>query len=193
MLMLEYLNTGNKYTVKELSQKVGVTERMIRYYKQELENAGIYIETFMGPGGGYFILSPVTVYNHINKYDVELMENILNKLKKTNFKYLNEFSNLIDKIKNLYKIEEEKSKFNNDLKNDIIDITKLSKIKKHIKMKDKLKIIYEDLNGEKRERWIHPLQLFKFKDKVFVTAYCELRNDIRHFEISRIKEIEEQK
>lgn len=31
--MLDYLNTGNKYTVKELSKKIGITERMVRYYK----------------------------------------------------------------------------------------------------------------------------------------------------------------
>ena len=39
--MLNYLNTGNKYTVKELSEKIGITERMVRYYKVELEQAGI--------------------------------------------------------------------------------------------------------------------------------------------------------
>ena len=54
--MLNYLNTGNKYTVKELSQKLGITERMVRYYKQELEADGIPIETFMGPIGGYYII-----------------------------------------------------------------------------------------------------------------------------------------
>ena len=54
--MLNYLNTGNKYNVKELSQKLGITERMVRYYKQELEDAGLPIETFMGPDGGYYII-----------------------------------------------------------------------------------------------------------------------------------------
>ena len=34
--MLNYLNTGNKYTVRELSEKIGITERMVRYYKVEL-------------------------------------------------------------------------------------------------------------------------------------------------------------
>lgn len=34
ILMLDYLNTGNKYTAYELGQKLGVTERMVKYYKK---------------------------------------------------------------------------------------------------------------------------------------------------------------
>ena len=36
MYMIDLLNTGNIYTLKELSEKIGVTERMIRYYKEEI-------------------------------------------------------------------------------------------------------------------------------------------------------------
>ena len=32
--MLNYLYTGNKYSVKTLAEKIGVTERMIRYYRK---------------------------------------------------------------------------------------------------------------------------------------------------------------
>ena len=55
ILLLDYLSTGNKYSAKELSDKIGVSERMIRYYKSELEKSGIYVEHFMGPNGGYFL------------------------------------------------------------------------------------------------------------------------------------------
>ena len=53
--MLQYLENGRKYTVKELSDKLEVSERMIRIYKEELEKAGIYIDTLMGPYGGYVL------------------------------------------------------------------------------------------------------------------------------------------
>ena len=59
--MLDYLNTGNKYSVKDLSKRLGITERMVRYYKTELEQIGIPIETFMGPNGGYYILKVNTI------------------------------------------------------------------------------------------------------------------------------------
>ena len=80
--MLNYLNTGNKYSVKELSQKLEITERMGRYYKAELEKAGIPIETFMGPNGGYYIINTSNQYNQFNKYDLQLLENILEILNK---------------------------------------------------------------------------------------------------------------
>ena len=72
--MLNYLNTGNKYSVKELSEKIGITERMVRYYKVVLEQAGIPIETFMGPNGGYYILNFKSHHNNFNKYDIQILE-----------------------------------------------------------------------------------------------------------------------
>ncbi|MEG2993206.1 MAG: HTH domain-containing protein, partial [Bacilli bacterium] len=63
IMMLEYLNTGNKYTARELSEKIGVSEGMIKYYKNELEESGIRIETFKGPNGGYFLLNNKKPYN----------------------------------------------------------------------------------------------------------------------------------
>ena len=53
--MLELLESGRKYSIKELSDKLEVSERMIRVYKEDLEKAGIYIDTIMGPYGGYVL------------------------------------------------------------------------------------------------------------------------------------------
>ena len=111
MLMLDYLNTGKKYTTKELATKLGISERMVRYYKQELESAGIYIDTFMGPNGGYFMLNSSNNYNHINKYDLELMKKVEETLEINNFEYIDKFTTLLLKLEHAYKIEEEKSKF----------------------------------------------------------------------------------
>ena len=37
LTMLEYLSSGRKYSIKELSEKLEVTPRMIRVYKEELK------------------------------------------------------------------------------------------------------------------------------------------------------------
>ena len=109
--MLNYLNTGNKYTVKELSQKLGITDRMVRYYKQELEESGIPIETFMGPNGGYFIINKYNQYNQFNKYDIQLLESIYEILKNNDYIYIDKYKKLLDKIKTTNDINEEKSKY----------------------------------------------------------------------------------
>ncbi len=53
--MIEYLNTGRKYSIKELATLLEVSPRMIRCYKDEIEKAGIYIDTIKGPYGGYVL------------------------------------------------------------------------------------------------------------------------------------------
>ena len=93
---------------------------------------------------------------------------------------------MVDKIKYTSDILEQKSKY--FLDNSIEDNTKLYTIlKEAIINKTRILILYKNLNQEWQERYIHPLQIFKYDDKYYVTAYCELRDDIRHFEINRIK------
>lgn len=188
LYMIDLLNTGNKYSVKELSQKLGVTERMIRYYKEELENNGIFIESFKGPNGGYFMIDKVKNYISFNKYDVQLLENVSKVLEKSNFPFMKSYKDLLEKVKNMYSIAEEKSKFIVDIKsldnNEIFYIVKSS-----IKKQESINIEYRNIDGTISKRTIHPLQLFNYKDINYVTAYCELRKDIRHFEIERIENI----
>ena len=184
--MLNYLNTGNKYSVKDLAEKIGITERMVRYYKAELEQAGISIETFMGPNGGYYILNPKNQYNHFNKYDLQILNNVNNILKEINYENIEKYEKIINKVQMSNDIEEEKSKYFLDY--SVKDKSKLYfALNDAITNKNPLKILYRSLNQEWQERIIHPLQIFKYDDQFYVTAYCELRNDISHFEISRIK------
>ena len=184
--MLNYLNTGNKYNVIELSEKIGITERMVRYYKAELEQAGIPIETFMGPNGGYYILNVKNQYNHFNKYDLQLLDNVNKILEEIEYEDIGKYKKIINKIKFANDVEEEKSKY--FLESSILDKSKIySNLKEAIINKERIKILYKNLNQEWQERIIHPLQIFNYDNKFYVTAYCELRADIRHFEINRIK------
>lgn len=61
LLMLEYLSSGRKYSIAELSEKLEVTPRMVRVYKDEIEKAGIYIDTIKGPYGGYVLNQNINV------------------------------------------------------------------------------------------------------------------------------------
>lgn len=188
LYMIDLLNTGNIYTIKELSKEIGVSERMIRYYREEISKNGIAIESFKGPGGGYFLIDRLKNYININKYDIKLLENILDILRKDNYRYLDKYEEFLDKIKKMRTISEEKSKYITNInlkKPDNI----LSLIKDTITREDKLKIIYLDIDGSRLIRTIHPLELFKYHEEYYVTAFCELRNDIRHFELKRIESI----
>ena len=185
MYMIDLLNTGNIYTIKQLAEKLGVTERMVRYYKNEICTNGIGIESFKGPNGGYFMIDKIKNYTSVNKYDIQLLENIYNLLLNSDFEYIDKLSEFLDKSKKMYSIYDEKSKYisNIDL-NTPGEIENL--IETAINKNDKIEIVYNDIDGGKSKRIIHPLHLFKYKDNYYVTAFCELRNDIRHFELKRI-------
>ena len=185
MYMIDLLNTGNIYTIKELSEKIGVTERMIRYYKDEICSNGIAIESFKGPNGGYFMIDKVKNYTSINKYDIQLLENIYTLMKRNNFEYIDKLNDFLDKSKKMYSIYDEKSKYIFNI--NISTPGEIEKvIENAINKNEKIEIIYNDIDGGQSKRTIHPLHLFKYKDNYYVTAFCELRNDIRHFEIKRI-------
>lgn len=188
LYMIDLLNTGNIYTLKELSEKIGVTERMIRYYKDEICNNGIAIESFKGPNGGYFMIDEIKNYTSINKYDIQLLDNVKHFLSENNFKYVDKYEEFLDKAKKMYSIYEEKSKYiaNADTTSSNV-IEKI--IKSAISKNEKVEIVYNDVDGSQHRRIIHPLYLFKYKENYYVTAFCELRNDIRHFEIKRIVNI----
>jgi len=188
MYMIDLLNTGNIYTLKELSEKIGVTERMVRYYKNEICNNGIAIESFKGPNGGYFMIDKVKNYTSINKYDIQLLDRVYNLLLDIDFKHVNKFKEFLDKSKKMYSIYDEKSKYISNINlNTPGEVEKL--IETAINKNDKIEIIYNDIDGGQSKRIIHPLHLFKYKDDYYVTAFCELRNDIRHFELKRIVNI----
>ena len=188
LYMIDLLNTRNIYTLKELSEKIGVTERMIRYYKDEICNNGIAIESFKGPNGGYFMIDEIKNYTSINKYDIQLLDNAKHFLSENNFKYVDKYEEFLDKAKKMYSIYEEKSKYIANVDTTSSDVIEKI-IKSAISKNEKVEIVYNDVDGSQHKRIIHPLYLFKYKENYYVTAFCELRNDIRHFEIKRIVNI----
>lgn len=196
--MLELLSNGKIYKISELAERLEVTERMVRVYKDELEKAGIYIDTIRGPYGGYVLDKSANYLNlGFSKYDVEVLSDAINKLKKdTNFKAINELNILLEKIKGKYtgskklnKVKDTKGK--NSIEYLNIDNKNVYNIlSQAVKEKRKVKIKYLKLDGENfTERIIHPCNLFLHSKEFYTGAFCEKRNEIRHFQISRIIDI----
>ena len=144
LTMLEYLSSGKKYSIKELSERLEVSPRMIRVYKDELEKAGIYIDSVKGPYGGYVL-----------NQDINIPKRFItpNNIKVSNKEYLNV-------------------------------------INKAIKEKSKCILEYASKDGKSiSKRTIIPYDLILLKDEWGVAAYCDLKQEIRHFYINRIKSI----
>ena len=183
--MLQLLNSGRKYSIKELSERLEVSERMIRVYKDELEKAGIYVDTIMGPYGGYVLRQSVKMpirkfkvkdYEILDKY-ISLEKDELEKEKLMLLK---------DKIYGIY--VSSKSDENIITKDD--NQNKYNILTRAIKEKRKVKINYYSYNKGENERVICPAEMFLFSEGWYVAAFCLKKNDIRHFELKRIIDLE---
>lgn len=182
LTMIELLNTGKKYSIKELSEILEVSERMIRSYKDDLEKAGIYIDTIMGPYGGYVLNQSIRMpVRKFKKKDYELLNCYIKK--ETNANKKQKLIILQDKIKGIFAgSKQEISELN--LKEETL--SKYNCLTRAIKEKRKVKILYYSYNKGENERVICPAEMFLFQDGWYCAAFCLLKNDIRHFELKRI-------
>lgn len=143
--MLRLLQNGRKYSIKELAEEIEVSPRMIREYKNELELAGIFIESIRGPYGGYYL-----------NQDIKLPENI-NKSKSIPVKN-KEYFNVISKAIN-------------------------NRNKCYIEY-------YSKEHDSMTKRTIRPYELIVLDKEWGVAAFCENKQEIRHFYLNRISKIE---
>lgn len=181
--ILNLLSTGRKYSIDELAKILEVTPRMIRAYKEELEKAGVYIDSIMGPYGGYVLNKSIRIpQRKFKKNDYELLDKYINE--ESNLENKEKLILLKDKIRGVYiGSKEETKKIDNDIQ------IKYNSLVKAIKEKRKVKILYYSFNKGENERIIYPLEMFLFDDGWYCAAFCELRNDIRHFELKRIRNL----
>ncbi len=181
LLMLQYLQNGKKYNIKELSEKLEVSERMIRVYKEELEKAGIYIDTIMGPYGGYVLNQSIRIPSRkFTNDDYLFLHNL-----KVKDEYREQLDLLADKVRGVYfDSKQEKLELKDNEKNYFNILTRA------IKEKRKVLINYYSYNHGNQDRVIHPLDMFLYNSGWGCAAYCEKKKDLRHFELKRINNIE---
>ena len=192
ILMIKLLSNGRVYSVKELSEELGVTERMVRYYKEQLEMAGYIIESFKGPGGGYYInKNDMIDIDYFNKYDLEVLDKVQNEMSTSdNDKLIKDFIELNKKLHSIYNTNKVLSEYDNNLSFKEND-EKIKMIDDCIKDKKSVYIGYLGTSGNVTNREIVPISIFKFENNIYVTAFCKLRGAIRHFNLNKIMSLDE--
>lgn len=181
ILLLELLSTGKKYNIDELANILEVTPRMVRVYKDDLEKAGIYIDTIRGPYGGYVLNQSIRIPSRkFKKSDYEFLNGLEVKDKEKE-----KLAELSDKIRGIYFGSK-------DEMHELDGMTKpiYNSIVKAMKNHNKLLINYYSYNKGNNDRIIHPLDLFLTCNGWGLAAYCEVKKDLRHFELKRINKIE---
>ena len=188
--MIKILKDEKIHNMKDIAEKIEISPRMVKQYKNELEQAGIYIESKRGINGGY------SLNKELNNIDIGLTYQELIKLKEIE-QYFNEnqdFKKIIGKINESY----EKNINEADLKkiNKIQELGKINlkdtylSLRKAINRKNKVKIKYYSNDSGLNDRVIHPAEMFYYLEEWYVAAFCEKRNAIRLFKLNDIQEYE---
>jgi len=197
--MILYLTHHDRVKIKELSEFLEVNPRMIRLYKTELEQVGIYIDSKKGPYGGYVLNQQKLIKNlgftfeEINAFN--MAEKYLDQ--EDSFPYIKEFTLGLQKINhevpehllNTRRVEIKSKGKQNAFKgkeDQLLEIIYSAIIKKQ-----KLKIKYYSLSSdETKERIVHPYVVIFYSGFAYLIAYCEKREQVLNFKVIRIKAID---
>lgn len=99
--MLQILKDKNIHSISSLAEKLEVSERMIRQYKLELEQAGIYLKSYTGKFGGYQLYENsnfLKIENEINEKMYLVMKKAIVNKNKVHIKYKSINSGLTERI-----------------------------------------------------------------------------------------------
>jgi predicted DNA-binding transcriptional regulator YafY len=182
---------------KEITQALGVSERMVRKYMNDLSEASVNVESIPGPNGGYELIG----YDYLLNLDLKREEAIAlqlatKNLKKEKFELMDELEALNNKI-NI--ICEQRYTYDDCSANIVIKAkpTELDQqIKRELEIqatcitKNKLRIKYRSISSGETTRVVRPYGIVTRNNLKYLSAYCERRKEILFFKIVRIKSIE---
>lgn len=186
LLMLKLLENGRKRTINELANIIEVSPRMIRSYRDNLEQAGIYIETIRGKYGGFILRDNMkTILPPFTFYDLQTLEKLLSNknlleqvLTKKEQIY---FNDVIEKIRMsvIYHEKNTKQIDTTNLQNEI------SKLISH----NQSCILSYNKNGITKSVQITPQCIYCYENVYYLTAMNEEQKVIRTYSFNEIIKI----
>ena len=180
-------------TASTLSERFGISVRSLYRDIKTLQHQGVCIEG--GAGIGYIVksdfhLPPLNLsheevnaitlglnwVSHNTDHDFKIIAK--NALAKIHTVISGELKNLIESQSYLIGPSEKNEMFFEDIRNAI-------------KKRKRIKIKYCDKKDSYSSRVIWPIGLVYMESCWLLVAWCEMRNDFRHFRTDKIKEIEQ--
>lgn len=204
MLFVLQARNGGIVKVSELAERLEVGERMIRSYRDDLELAGIYVESATGKNGGYFI-RPGRYMKLPALTELErgaLADSVNQLLESDTFILKKDLRTAVEKIladqpalgqpgggtagelgmdSRLY-IRDDKTNAQEAGTRDVYLDFNAAIIEKR-----KLRIRYYSNSSEVTERTIRPYGLVAYRNAWYCIAHCELRSEIRAFKLARMQ------
>lgn len=187
--ILYYILEKGKVTANELSEKFEVSVRTIYRDIDVISSAGIPIYATQGKGGGIEIADDFVLKKSLlSEKEQEQILVALKGLEGINKQYENELLTKLSaffKIKNTNWIEVDFTNWQRGNEYDEL----FNDIKSAIINKNIIRFTYFSSNEKETSREVKPIRLlFKGWDW-YVYTFCLLRNEIRYFKLSRIRDL----
>jgi predicted DNA-binding transcriptional regulator YafY len=189
------LKSKGRMKTKELGESLGVSERMIRKYISDLNEANIQVQSIQGPKGGYEIIG----YDYLLNLDIDDNEKVAlqyatKKLKEDKkFQLYNELESLEFKITALLE-NSDKHILNTVILPAQLDIRKQNEIEIEIEAaiirQKKIKVGYTSMSSGKTVRILRPYKVIIRKNNKYLIAFCENRNKVITLKLVRFDEVE---
>lgn len=195
--MIELLHARGKMKISELAELLEVKERMVRIYRDDIEMAGIKIDTTKGRDGGYS-LSNTSLFpiKNMSQQEMDALTFSIQKLvSKGNDIYSKDAQVALDKLNAVRKVETNKdrhiyfvqrSKPNYEFSNEN---QKYVQLQEALFTRRKVKIQYEKRFGERSKRIIDPYGFVHYNEFFYCLAMCNDKKEKRMFKLSRMKDI----
>ncbi|MFW6256787.1 MAG: helix-turn-helix transcriptional regulator [Bacillota bacterium] len=195
--MLMLLRSRNKIQLSELANRLEVKPRMIRKYKKEFEQVGIYIGSRRGKYGGYYMERDNTILDlGLDEKEYSILKNAEEYLKQEGFMFLDEYKNILDKINSNIQHNDEKKNVSELVLRSSPNIdgeeekVKYKKMQEAVMSQQKVKMEYFSLSSGINERIIRPYVMYIYQGFWYIMGFCQLREEIRQFKLSRIEKLE---
>ncbi len=198
LAILWLLNSGEKMTAKQISEKLEINIRTVYRHIDALSASGVPVISDPGHNGGYSLLN-----NFIRApllFNMEEKKALLHAAvfaKEAGYPLSEALGNATSKLK-LYSNQEQESILNHHLagfevinrmvNNSIQPI--LSELEQAVEKECSVEIDYCTGHGDQsKKRMIDPYGMLYWNNKWYTVAFCHLRNEIRSFRADRILRI----
>lgn len=181
-------------TLQDIADELEVNRRQVIRYREDLDKAGIHITSTSGRYGGYTLDGKDYILGlNVTEAEYLTLLSALEHLKYENFMGYPELKMLADKIGALrenegnmefdFYIKGTKSNYSLQREKKI-----WFDIKAAIISSRKIKILYKSARRKASSRVVQPYYIFQYKGSMYFTGFCEYRQNMRDFKISRIEE-----
>lgn len=196
--LLQYVNTKKRFTANEVAEEFNISVRTAHRYLTELSDMGVYLYTEQGKAGGYRVLSmrmlpPINfnedealaiffAFQSLKHYKTIPFEIDINSVSRKLYSKLPEdLQSIVDKM-------ESSLIFWNDKRE--IEAPYIKELLKYSLEKQIINIKYASKNRNKNYK-IVPIGIYSNHGFWYVPAYDFTCEDMRHFRVDRILDLED--